>query len=52
MVCGPSLDPDYLSNKDAGVKLAFVMPAIEFSLISLIGIIFNFSVCYITFKYR
>ncbi|KAF7631208.1 hypothetical protein Mgra_00008583 [Meloidogyne graminicola] len=52
MSCGPSLDSTYLSNKNAGVKLDLIIPALEFSFISLLGIPLNLSVCYITFLYR
>uniref|UniRef100_A0A1I8B5R4 G_PROTEIN_RECEP_F1_2 domain-containing protein n=1 Tax=Meloidogyne hapla TaxID=6305 RepID=A0A1I8B5R4_MELHA len=48
----PTRDPTYLAYKDAGITFEFIFPPIIYSLIALFGIPLNFSVCYITIKYR
>ncbi|KAF7633555.1 G_PROTEIN_RECEP_F1_2 domain-containing protein [Meloidogyne graminicola] len=39
-------------NQNEGIIFEYIFPAIIFSFASIIGISLNFSVCYISFKYR
>nr|CAD2165522.1 unnamed protein product [Meloidogyne enterolobii] len=48
----PSTDANYLANKNAGIKLQFFGQALPLSVVGFVGIICNFSISYITIKYR
>uniref|UniRef100_A0A1I8BBQ2 Solute carrier family 6 member 4 n=1 Tax=Meloidogyne hapla TaxID=6305 RepID=A0A1I8BBQ2_MELHA len=44
--------PRYLANQNSGVTVEFLMPAIISATGGFVVILLNFSVCYITVKYR
>uniref|UniRef100_A0A1I8B5Y2 ATP synthase F0 subunit 8 n=1 Tax=Meloidogyne hapla TaxID=6305 RepID=A0A1I8B5Y2_MELHA len=48
----PSKDPSYLAYENAGVTFEFLMPAFILTIEGFIAILLNFSLCYITIKYR